>query len=128
MIKNKRGISYLEIVISIAIIAYIAMAFTRFFLQTAINVQQTKFHTLAYNWASDGMEFIKSQSFSFITQNNLNTYVNDSKELIPGKVFTRQATVTDEAGDLKKIDIIVTWTGRDKTRTVSISTYICDII
>lgn len=127
-LRNGKGMTYIEIVIAMAIISYIAVAFGQFFILMAMNVIQTKHKTLAYDWATDTMEYIKAQSFSDITQPNLDAAVNGSRELAPGKVFTRQATVTSESSDLKRIDISITWTEMGRTRQLNINSYIADVV
>ena len=123
MIKSKsKGFTYIELALAMAIIAFIVLAFSQLFLRTTVSVKSMEFQTLAYNFAGDRMEEIKSWNFANIVSKT------DSPNP-SGKTFTRIVTVSElVTGKLKRVDIKVEWNegGESESKSIEISSLIAD--
>ena len=124
VIKGDRGLSYLEIVLALAVLAYIVLAFAQLFMSSAISVKETEFQTLANTYASDYMEDIKHMEYSTISTG---TWTAQSQALgQDGKVFTRQTTVSELSSGLKQVRVQVNWTDVTGSRNIEITSLIAD--
>ncbi len=120
MIKsNNKGFTYIELVLAMAIIVFIVLAFSQLFLRTTISVKSMEFQTLAYNLAGDKMEELRNRSFGSIV------CVTELQNL-SGKIFTRNVTVSQLENSLKRVDIEVTWTEGGEIKSIGISSLIVD--
>lgn len=131
MIKsNNKGFTYIELVLAMAIIAFIVLAFSQLFLRTTISVKGMEFQTLAYNFAGDKMEDIKNnEAFAgiggpewypeiWIRQSDVQT--------MAGNTFTRNVTISQLANSLKRVDIEVIWTEGGGSKSIEISSLIAE--
>jgi len=124
MRKQNTGFTYIEIIVAAAIIGFVLMGFSQMFIYNTISVKQAKFHSLAYQWASDYMEEIRQMEFVDIEEG---TWASQTKDLAQGKQFTRQATVIDKADDLKLVVVEVSWQGISGDKSLKISYYITHV-
>jgi len=130
MIKsNNKGFTYIELVLAMAIIAFIVLAFSQLFLRTTVSVKSMEFQTLAYNFAADKMEDIKNESldsFDNIGDPWYPTIWETDSPTVSGKSFTRNVTISQLAGSLKRVDIEVTWIEGEQSKNIKISSLIAD--
>ncbi len=130
MIKSKnKGFTYIELVIALAIIAFIVLAFSQLFLHSVISVKSMEFQTLAYNFAGDKMEDIKNnEAFAGIGGPEwYPTVWRTDYPNQPGKNFTRKVTVSElVTGSLKRVDIEVTWMEGSESKSIGISSLIAN--
>ncbi|MBA7510245.1 hypothetical protein ES705_02221 [subsurface metagenome] len=130
MIKsNNKGFTYIELVLAMAIIAFIVLAFSQLFLRTTISVKSMEFQTLAYNFAGDKMEDIKNNvAFAGIggPQWYPNIWQSDPPQIMAGTTFTRNVRVSALASSLKRVDIEVIWTEGGGNKSIEISTLIAE--
>lgn len=131
MIKfNNKGFTYIELVLAMAIIAFIVLAFSQLFLRTTISVKGMEFQTLAYNFAGDKMEDIKNnEAFGGIGGPEWypEIWIRQSDfQTMAGNTFTRNVTISQLASSLKRIDIEVIWTEGGENKSIEISTLIAD--
>lgn len=120
-LKNNKGLTYLELMITSAIVAYIVLAYAQLFLRNVVVTTQSELRTLGYNYAADYMEEILGRNYSDITTGS--EQKNLGRNNVP---FTRQASVTElPSNNLKEIGITVTWTEVGETKQVSLTSYRC---
>lgn len=125
MIKfNNKGFTYIELVLAMAIIAFIVLAFSQLFLRTTISVKGMEFQTLAYNFAGDKMEDIRGNE-PFDRLDNP-WYPETVTQLQSGKSFTRNVTISQLTTTLKRVDIEVIWTEGGQSKNIKISSLIAD--
>ena len=121
----QKGFTYIEMILSLAIIGYIALAFGQLFIRNAISVKTSEFQTLAYTFAADRMEQIKQLFYSEIGDP---WYPDDWESVTDtlgqaGKEFTRVVVVSD-LSTTKRVDITVSWIERSETHSVAISSLV----
>lgn len=121
-LKN-RGMTYLEVVLAVAIIAYIVMAFAQVFIRNNVSLVQSKLQTLAHNWGAAKMEDIKTSYYSAISTG---TWTNETAVLGKQKRFTRIVTVSMIASRLKEVEVKVTWTELNTNREIRVVSYVAD--
>lgn len=124
VIKGDKGLSYLEIVLALAVLAYIVLAFTQLFMSSAISVKETEFQTLANTYASDYMEEIKHMEYATVSTG---TWTAQSEALgQDGKVFTRQTVISQLSSGLKQVRVQVTWTDITGARNIEVTSLVAD--
>ena len=127
MVKSKsKGFTYIELALAMAIIAFIVLAFAQLFLSTSVSVSGMEFQTLAYNFAGDKMEEIKNETFGGIGNPWYPTIWETETQTLSGKSFTRNVTISQLAGSLKRVDIEVSWTEGGESKSIEISSLIAD--
>ncbi len=121
---SKKGVTYLELILALAIVSYVVLAFAQLLFRNTLSVQSSQFRTTAYNYAVDKMDEIKnmreSLGFDAISPGS---WTAESSE-INGKVFTRLVTVSALSSSLKRIYIEVSWSEGGQTRDVEITSMI----
>ena len=123
--QKAKGFTYIELLIAVAILPFVIIAFAQVFFYRAIAVKQAKIRSVASSYASDGMEETKELSFSNIGDPYYpSVWKTETKELISGINFTRTITISSLASDLKRIDISVEWSQGDETKSTSLTSYI----
>ncbi len=120
--KN-RGVSYLEIIIAVAIIAFVVMGFARLFLAHNVSVTGSRMRTLASNWAADSMEELKRSYYSDVSTGS---WASASQQLGGVNEFTREINVAEIDDGLKEIEILVSWQEMGDTRTLRIASFMAD--
>lgn len=120
---NNRGMTYLEVVIAVAIIAYIVMAFAQVFIRNNVSLVQSKMQTLAYNWGAAKMEDIKTSYYSDISTG---TWTTETAVLGKQKEFSRVVTVSEMVSGLKEVEIKISWTELNSDREIRVVSYIAD--
>ena len=121
---KEKGFSYLEIVLAFAIFAYIILAFAQLFINSSVSVKETEFKTIAYNYGADYIEEIKSMGYASISTS---TWSSESEGLGQvGKVFTRQAVISEIDTGLKQVSVTVTWTDITGTKNIELTSCIAD--
>ena len=124
VIKGNKGLSYLEIVLALAVLAYIVLAFTQLFMSSAISVKETEFQTLANTYASDYMEEIKHMEYATVSTG---TWTAQSEALgQDGKVFIRQTVVSQLSSGLKQVRVRVTWTDITGAKNIEVTSLVAD--
>jgi len=127
MIKfNNKGFTYIELVLAMAIIAFIVLAFSQLFLRTTVSVKSTEFQTLAYNFAGDKMEEIKNETFGGIGNPWYPSVWETESQTQSGTTFTREVTISQLASSLKRVDIEVIWTEGGGNKSIEISSLIAE--
>ena len=110
--------------LALAVLAYIVLAFAQLFLSSAVSVKQTEFRTIANNYASDYMEDIKHMEYATISTG---TWTTQSQALgQDGKVFNRQATISELSSGLKQVRVRVTWTDISGTENIEVTSLVAD--
>lgn len=132
MIKsNNKGFTYIELVLAMAIIAFIVLAFSQLFLRTTISVKGMQFQTLAYNFAGDKMEDIKiNEAFAGIGGPGANDWYpniwQSDSQTMSGTTFIRNVTISQLAASLKRVDIEVIWTEGGQNKSIEVSSLIAE--
>jgi len=127
MIKfNNKGFTYIELVLAMAIIAFIVLAFSQLFLRTTVSVKGMEFQTLAYNFAADKMEEIKNETFGAIGNPWYPSVWETESQTQSGTTFTREVTISQLASSLKRVDIEVIWTEGGGNKSIEVSTLIAE--
>jgi len=123
--RSSKAFTYIELAIALAIIALIVLGFTQLFLRSAVSITGMRFQTIAYNFAADKMEEIKSRPFGAIggPQWYPNIWEPDSQTQA-GNTFTRNVRVSGLESSLKRVDIEVIWTEEGQNRSIEISSLI----
>ncbi|MGM0568211.1 MAG: type IV pilus modification PilV family protein [Elusimicrobiota bacterium] len=127
-IKKNSGVTYLEVVLALAIVAIITLAFARMFLTYNVSVTSSRLHTLAANWAADQMEEIKSMPYGDIKNDNFSPL---SRTLGGVKEFERTVNIavvegTEDEGGFKEVEIIVSWEELENPRMLRIVSFVAD--
>ncbi|MFC1546470.1 hypothetical protein ACFL4O_02565 [bacterium] len=116
-----KGFTYIEVVIGVLILSYVALAFTAFFMNSTIAVKDSQFKTLAYQYAGDRVERIRATTYDLVVNDT------ETKQLITGKDFALTQTVAElTENELKQVDINVAWAVSGGTRSVSITTLVAN--
>jgi len=127
MIKfNNKGFTYIELVLAMAIIAFIVLAFSQLFLRTTVSVKGMEFQTLAYNFAGDRMEEIRNQAFDGIGDPWHPAIWQAEVQPMAGKNFTRNVRISSLADSLIRVDIEVIWAEGGGNKSIEISSLIAD--
>jgi prepilin-type N-terminal cleavage/methylation domain-containing protein len=127
MIKfNNKGFTYIELVLAMAIIAFIVLAFSQLFLRTTVSVKGMEFQTLAYNFAADKMEEIKNETFGAIGNPWYPAIWETDSQTPSGVTFTRNVRVSALASSLIRVDIEVIWTEGGGNKSIEVSTLIAE--
>lgn len=117
------GVTYIEIMLSIAIIGFIVVSFAQLFMKNNIALNQAKMSTLATSWAADKIEEVKSFYYADIATG---TWTSDSKKLGENINFTQIVTVNKVNGGLKEIVVKVTWETLEGQRENRLVSYAAD--
>ena len=120
------GISYIELLLGIAILSFILLVFVQVLFYSMLSVKGSQFRSLAYNWATDRLEYLKSLSYDDPVLTPLYPVWSDDgkKELAEGILFRRKLRVSEiTQGLLKNIEVKVEWTERKEDRNVTVSSY-----
>jgi len=127
MIKfNNKGFTYIELVLAMAIIAFIVLAFSQLFLRTTVSVKGMEFQTLAYNFAGDKMEEIKNETFGAIGNPWHPAIWEAENQILSGKNFTRNVRISQLASSLIRVDIEVIWTEGGGSKSIEVSSLIAE--
>ena len=121
--KRNRGITYIEVVLAIAIVAFIVMAFARMFLAHNVAVTSSTKHTLAGNWASDRMEEIKSTYYASVTTT---TFSAESRALDGINLFASDVNIVELEEGLKEVEVIVSWEDAVGEKSLRIVSFVAD--
>lgn len=121
--NNNVGMTLIEIVIAMAILGYILVAFTQVFMKNSVSINQSKMYTHAYSWAGDGMEDVKTYYYSDISTG---TWATESEILGEKKQFSRIVNVSELETGLKEIEIKVSWTELGNSKEVRIVSYVAN--
>jgi type II secretory pathway pseudopilin PulG len=123
---ENKGFTYIELALALAIIAFIVLAFTQLFLSSSVSVKNMQFQTLAYNLAGDKMEEIKNRPFDSIGNPWFPDIWEAEDQVVSGKAFTRNVTISQLEDSLKRVDIEVTWTEGGESKSINISSLIAE--
>jgi prepilin-type N-terminal cleavage/methylation domain-containing protein len=119
--KHKNaGMTLIEIVLAIAILGYILSAFAQVFMKNSVSLVQSKSNTVAYNWAADGMEEVRTYYFADISTG---TWATETDSLGLDRQFSRVVTVSSLASGLKEVEVEVTWTESGESKEIRIVSY-----
>ncbi len=128
--SNNKGFTYIELVLALAIIVFIVLAFSQLFLHSVISVKNMEFQTLAYNFAGDKMEDIKNnEAFAGIGGPEWYPEIwirQSDSQTMAGNTFTRNVTISQLASSLKRVDIEVSWMEGGQSKNIKISSLIAD--
>ena len=118
-INKNKGMTFIEIALAIAIFGYIILGFSQLFIKNTLAMNQSKTYNLAYNWAADKMEDIRTTYYSAVTTG---TWTAETSKLSGGINYTRIVNVSEIESGLKEIEVKVIWTdlsGSREARVVS---------
>ncbi|MGM0441223.1 MAG: type IV pilus modification PilV family protein [Elusimicrobiota bacterium] len=118
--KYNRGITYIEIMLAVAIISIISTAFAQLFIKNNIALNETNLRTLASSWAADKMEEVKSY---YYTDLSTGTWSSETEVLGKNKKFTRSVKVIEIENGLKEIEVEVTWETSEGSSSSRLVTY-----
>ncbi|MFH1416334.1 MAG: prepilin-type N-terminal cleavage/methylation domain-containing protein [Elusimicrobiota bacterium] len=121
--RKNSGVTLLEIMIAIAILGYILLAFTQVFMKNNMALTQSKMYTLASNWAADGMEDVKTYYYDDISTG---TWTTETEVLGETKEFSRVIIVSELEDSLKEIAVTISWTELGKNKNVRIVSLVAD--
>jgi prepilin-type N-terminal cleavage/methylation domain-containing protein len=123
---NNKGFTYIELVLAMAIIAFIVLAFSQLFLRTTISVKSMEFQTFAYNFAGDKMEEIKNEAFDGIGNPWYPAIWETDSQTPSGTTFTRNVRISSLASSLKRVDIEIIWTEGGGSKSIEVSSLIAE--
>jgi len=126
MESKEMGISYIEVLLGIAILSFILLVFVQMLFFSFVSTKSNEFRTLAYNWATDRMEELKSLRYNNFVLTPLypSWSVDGEEELASGIKFYRKLRVSEiTSGRLKNIEIKVNWTERNEDKEVLVESY-----
>jgi len=121
--KKNGGMSYLEIVLAAAIISYVVIAFAQVFMKNNASLTKSTLQTLAYNYAADRMEEIKSYYYADITTS---TFSNETAVLGENKSFTSTVSISELETGLKEVEVLVSWTELGENKEARVVSYVAD--
>jgi Tfp pilus assembly protein PilV len=118
---NKKGFSYIEVVMAVTLTAVIFTAVLPLLFNTITKNRDTRYRLIAYEVASNEVERLREQKISSLVAPN--TLFFDIPE-IPDSTGTIE--VTKDLGDQKiaAINVRVEWTFKGKTNDVELNTYL----
>lgn len=119
MFRNKDGLTLLELMIAVFILALIAMGLFQAFTAAFQTMNDAKERTIATNYAQQILEEYKNMHFSEM-KNIPHTQIGDTK-------YFRDVTVdgNDEDKDLKEVIVTISWTGMNNSKkSISVETKI----
>jgi Tfp pilus assembly protein FimT len=133
--KSSKGLTLVEILLAIAILAYVILGLAGMFNYITRATRANEFATLATSYARERMEDIKNRSFDSIPQG---TWTVDQSALgQSGKMlFTRQVSVdymdimagslivSGTPTDLKRVTVTVIWYERNGNKQVVLTSLI----
>lgn len=127
-IRNcSKGFTYIELVLGLAIIAFVVLAFSQLFFRSSLSVKGMEFQTLAYNFAADKMEELRNKDFADIVDESPEDDANTQSLGQAGKIFQRRVTVTPTgSSDLIQVDVVATWIEEGGNRQVQITSLVAD--
>lgn len=121
--RNQRGLSLIEVLVTIFILAIIMISLISVFIYGFNLLSRTKQVTFATQTAQEAIEFIRNMSFD-----NVQTTTSFPAEInIPAYLNNGQGSLAIEDGpgdDIKKLTVSITWDYRGKQMKKSIVTYI----
>lgn len=134
-LRSPQGLTLVEILIAIAILAYVILAVSGLFNYITLSTKAGEFSTLATSYAREKMEDIKNRAFDNVPDG---TWTPEQSALGQKDkiLFTSQVTVTymdvssgvlivsGSATDLKRIEVKVTWFERNQNREVALTSLI----
>lgn len=133
-IKSERGITTIDITVSIILITLFVAVIATLMYSLNSNTDALERRTIATNYAIDTIEELKAQAFSDLqdTDEENNTFEN-----IDSTGYSRKITITDYAnlpensedntilsGLVKKVTVEIAYKEGDTTQTVELSTVI----
>ncbi|MCD6423517.1 MAG: hypothetical protein J7L42_05315 [Elusimicrobia bacterium] len=125
--KKEQGVTYIEILIAIAIIAYVALGFTQTMLNNIKSSQASKNKTLAYNKIVNWVETNRTDYNLLTPLSYPNWSIQETGTLSDrGASYTLQTRISElilgEKGRYKKVDVKISWTERGESQEIIFST------
>ncbi|GEM_PF-2813450 len=124
--NRNKGVTYVEILIAVIIIAYISLVFGQMFVTNNFLLVQTTNQSRAYNWAADTMEELKSMHYPQLQAGLWTDMSGNDKYLGENTQFTRYLNVIQVEPGLKEVEVIVGWDELGEDREVRIVSYVAD--
>jgi len=116
-LKKKQGLTYIEIILGVAIITYIFLSFVQIIINISVLSHQDEMRDVAQNLAVNIIEEMKSQPFESL-ENKKEEYV------FKGRKFELIVFVEDIIYKyLKKIDVKVLWKEKNSINNYELVTY-----
>jgi len=116
--SNLNGFSLIELMVAVAILALVSFGIFQAFTTAFQTLNDAKDRTMATNYAQQTLEDYKNTHFEKII--SFYNHIGDTK-------FTQNVTKYDVNENLKKVNVEISWTGRNNiTKYVNVSTLIYD--
>ena len=119
---DERGLSLVEGLVAATLVALGFLAVSSLFPTAYSNITYGGNQTLAANYALQKIELLKNLPFNSIDANCANVCENLGNGFCRYCVLTPNAGVGTLAGDLKKVQVTVTWPGQYRPGTLSVET------
>jgi len=122
---NKKGITYIEMILTIAIISYVVLGFTQIFLNSIRSAKMSEYRTLAYNKIVNWLEEARSDYDSLKADYPQWVCVEEGKFVgkVDYRIFARiEEIVLGRKGRYKRIDVRIDWHERGEKRAIEFST------
>jgi type II secretory pathway pseudopilin PulG len=121
MNTNRRGFSYIEVVLAVTISAVIFSAVLPLLFATITTNRDTRLRLMAYEAASNEIEKLRETKISSLVAPN---HIPFDIPEIPGSVG--DVYITKTLGDQKiaNVDVTVSWTFKGKAKVAEIKTYL----
>ncbi len=121
---NERGLSLVEVLVAATLVALAFIAVTSLFPTAYSNITYGGNETMAANYALQKIEQLKELSFNNIDANCSNVCQNLGNGFCRFCVLTTNVGVGTLSGDLKKVQVTVTWPnpGQYRPGTLSVET------
>ncbi|MCD6412962.1 MAG: hypothetical protein J7L54_02300 [Elusimicrobia bacterium] len=122
---SKKGFTYIEIILAIAIIAYVSLGFTQTLLNNIKSAKTFEYKTLAYNKV---VNWIENNRDNYDSLTPLASWeVAETGTLVSGgPSYTLKKKITlsslGEKGQYKKIEVKINWTERGGEKEVYFAT------
>lgn len=115
--RNDRGMTLVEVLVSVALIAVCAVPLLQLFANGALSTNQGRFMTVATNIASATMEEYRARPWERVVSEILSPFANEVD-------YAREVSVTSVASDLKEVSVTVSWNRGGGDRRVQLTSYL----
>ena len=140
-LKNKRGFTLIEVCIGIIILGYAMIIVAKLFGSVTISAKASEFETLASNFARAKMEDLKNRTYDSLpdgvwTSDVWAVDISQGLTKTGTLVFNRQVKITymqtvggvlttsSTDQGLKRVDVMVVWDERGKTRDMEFTSLV----
>ncbi len=119
---NERGLSLVEALVAATLVALAFIAVVSLFPTAYSNITYGGNETMAANYALQKIEQLKELSFNNIDANCSNVCENLGNGFCRSCILSTNVGVGSLSGDLKKVQVTVTWPGQYRPGSLSVET------